>query len=215
MNAVRLDRSRNVDQVFIDHRNKGDAVARCKLAEELLKGLNVIRAIIRRQRDSGQQNADVRGFESRKKLVEVAARLIERQSAQAVVAAELDDDHLRIQLENRRQAGESILGSGAACAPVENLVVVARGVQVALEEIGVRLAFGKPVTGRDAVSVADEEMRVLRRPRHRGRQKQANSNQQEASNVHKVSVVEREPDLGQRVCSIGLASGPEGHLILR
>ncbi len=125
MNAVGLDGAWGADEVFVDHGHEGDVVAGGQGAEDLLERLDVVWAVVGRKRDAGEENADVRGFEHGEDLIEITARLVEREAAQTVVAAELDDDHVRMQSENRGEIGDSIFGGGAADAAVEHFVVVA------------------------------------------------------------------------------------------
>ena len=73
-------------------------------------------------------------------LVEVAAGLVEGQAAEAVVAAELDDDDLRMQAQDGRKAGDGVFGGGAAGALIDDLVVVALGVELALQGVREGLA---------------------------------------------------------------------------
>ena len=131
MDAVLLDGAGDVDQVFVDHRHKGDVVVGSESAEDLVEGLHVVGAVVGGQGDAGEQDLDVRGFESGKHLVEVAAGLIERQAAKAVVAAELDDDGFGVKAQKRWKAGDGVLGSGSAGALIDDLVVVALDVELA------------------------------------------------------------------------------------
>ena len=119
--------------------------------------LDVIGAVVGREGDAGEQNLDVGGFEGGEDLVEVAAGLLEGQAAQAVVAAELDDDDFRVQAQDGGQAGDSVLGGGATGALVVHLVVIAAGVEFLLEEVGIGLAGLEAVAGGDAVAKADQE----------------------------------------------------------
>jgi len=78
-------------------------------------------------------------------------------AAQTVIAAELDDDDLRMETENGRQAGDGVFGSGAAGALVFNLVAVAALIQLFLEKVGVRLVTLQAVSGGDAVAKTDQD----------------------------------------------------------
>lgn len=63
MNPVGLNGTGHVDEVFVDHGNKRGMVFRGKCFENLVELLNVIRAVVWRQRDAGQQDFDMRRFE--------------------------------------------------------------------------------------------------------------------------------------------------------
>ena len=107
------------------HGHKGYVVLRGQVAEDLLEVLDVLLAVVGRQRDSGEQDFDMGVFKGGQHLVEVAARLGDGQAAQAVVAAELDDDDCGVQAQDGVQTGDSILGGRAARSLVEDFVVVA------------------------------------------------------------------------------------------
>jgi len=140
MNAIGLNRAGNADQVLVNHGNQGYVVLLGEVAEDLLELLDVVMAVVGRKGNASQQNFDMGVFQSRQHRIEVAASLAERLTAEAVVAAEFNDDDLRMQEQNGAQAGDGILGGGAAHALVADFVVVAAGVQVSLESIGEGLA---------------------------------------------------------------------------
>jgi hypothetical protein len=128
--------------------------------------------------------------------VEVTAGLGRRQTAQSVIAAEFDDDHRRVRQQDLAQTGGGVLGGGPARAPVADSVVVALGVKVSLQRVGKRLAGLEPVTGGDAVAVADEQGPVGGEQGQR-RDQQPKRNEDRAANVHRNSVAKsRELEAG-------------------
>lgn len=157
VNAVVLNGAGNVDEVFVDHGNQGDVVLGGQVAEDLFELVDVIGAVVGRQSDACQQDLDVSGFQGGEHLAEIAARLFKRQAAQAIVAAELDDDDFGMQAQDDGQAGDSIFGGGAAGALVFNFIAVAALIEFFLQVGGVRLAALQAVTGSDAVSKADQD----------------------------------------------------------
>lgn len=187
MDAVRLDGARNVNKVFVDHGNEGDAGTGGRLPKDLIEGVNVIGAVVRRKRNAAQQHTDVRMQQSGEHDVEILPGGRERQSAQTIVAAELDDDHGGMQAQNSRQALHGILGGGAAGAKVHNLIAVAELVEITAQCIRVRLSGGQPVAGGDTVSKADEGGFALRM-RRSGQQDSEEGNNKCAANVHRNSV---------------------------
>ena len=157
MDAVGLDGIGDVDEVFVKHGHEGGVVFGREDAEDLLEGVDIVRAIVGREGDAGEQNFDVRVFERGEHLVEVAASLIGRQAAEAVVATEFDDHDFRVQEQDGAKTRDGVLGGGAACALVVHRVVVAAGVEFLLQEVGIGLAGRKAVPGGDAVAVADQD----------------------------------------------------------
>jgi len=91
-----------------------------------------------------------------------------RQAAEAVVSAEFDDHNFRMQSQDGGQAGDSVLGGGAAGAFVDDFVAVAMGVEALLQEVRVRLARLEAVAGSDAVPKANQDGRSS--PKERGGQ---------------------------------------------
>ena len=84
--------------------------------------------------------------------------MIEGQAAETVVAAELDNDDFRMKAKDRGKAGDRVLGSGSTNALIQDLVVVALGVELALKGVGEGLARGEAVAGGDAVAEADKDV---------------------------------------------------------
>ena len=187
VDAVGLDGAGNMHQVFVDHGDKGGVVFRCEIAEDLLEGLDVVIAVVGREGDAGEQDFDVRVFERGENLVKVAPGLVEGQTAQAVVAAELDDDDLGVEEQDGTEAGDSILGGGAAGALIVHLVVVAASVQIPLQRVGKGLAGLKAVASGDAVTEADQQGPVGGMERASEKQ-QTEGNDKPAANVHRNSV---------------------------
>lgn len=128
-----------------------------EVAEELVELVDVFGAVVGGQGDAGEQDFDVGGFKGGEDLVEVAAGLIEREAAEAVVAAELDEDQFGVKGEDGVEAGDGVFGGCAAGALVDHFVVEAAGVEVALEGVGVGLAGVEAVAGGDAVTEADQQ----------------------------------------------------------
>src|ERR1017187_1082934 len=99
MYAVGLDGAGDVHHIFVDHGHKVGVVLCGQFAKELLERLNVFAAVVRRQGNAGEQNFDVGAFERGQNRVKVAPSLRQGKAAQAVVAAEFDDDRVGVQRE--------------------------------------------------------------------------------------------------------------------
>ena len=150
----------------------------------LSKALNVIGTVVGRQRDAGEQDLDVSGVERGEDGIEIAARLIGRKTAQAVVAAEFHDDDCGMRpCTIARMLATASFGGGAAGALIFDLVVVAALVEVALQCVGIGLAGLQSVPGRDAVAKADEDGPAG------GEQRESRQNQQqnETSSLRQTS----------------------------
>ena len=88
--------------------------------------------------------------------VEIAASLVGGKAAQAVVAAEFDDDHRWMEREDIWEAGDGIFRGSSAGSLVVDLPDVTGLIELTLQGIAVGLAGLQSVTGGDAVSKADE-----------------------------------------------------------
>ena len=75
---------------------------------------------------------------------EVGLGLLEGEAAEAVVAAEFYDDDFGVAGEDVVDAIEAVLGGVAGDAGVDDVIVEALGVEVALEVVGVGLAGSVP-----------------------------------------------------------------------
>ncbi len=71
--------------------------------------MDIVLAVVGRKSDAGEQDLDVRVFESGQHLVEVAAGLVGGQAAKAVVAAEFDDDDFGVQQQDGVEVGDCVL----------------------------------------------------------------------------------------------------------
>jgi hypothetical protein len=78
------------------------------------------------------------------------------EAAEAVVAAEFDDDDGGMEAQDILQAVDAVLAGVAADAGVHNLIVVAAAVEVGLQVVGIGVAGRNPVACGDAVTEAND-----------------------------------------------------------
>jgi len=165
VDAIWLDGSGDVDEVLINHGDEGCVVLGGEVSKDLVERLDVVAAVVRRERDAGEQDADMGVFESRKDGVEVAACLGGGHTAKAVVAAEFDDDDGGMKLQDWTKAGGCVLGGGAAGSKIRYFVMEATLVEVSLQSVGIGLSGVEAVTCSDAVTVTDDDGRVCGKER--------------------------------------------------
>ena len=139
-----------------DEGEHGDFVLVGEQDVGLVELADVVAAVAGRDGDAGEGEGETGGFELADDAVEVAAGVGDGEAAEAVVAAELDDDEGGVEIEDAADAGEAVLGGVAADAFVDDAVVVTGLVQVALEEVGVAFAGLGAVAGGEGVAEADE-----------------------------------------------------------
>ena len=118
---------------------------------------DVVGAVVGGESDAGEDDGGAAGLELVDDAVEVGLGLFEGEAAEAVVAAELYDDELGMAGDDAGDAVEAVLGGVAADAGVEDVVVVAAGVEELLEDVGIGLAGLGAVAGGERVAEADEE----------------------------------------------------------
>lgn len=157
MNAVLLDCAGDGHEVFVNHGNKRRVVFFREVRIDLRELMNIVRSVVWRQSNAGEQHFDVRRFQTSEYRIEIVTCLHERKSAKPVVAAEFDNHDQRMKPEDRRQAGYGVFSRRAAGAFILDRVVVAQFTEIALQRIRVRLAPVKAITRRDAVAEADQQ----------------------------------------------------------
>src|ERR1035437_8577262 len=140
MNVVPLHHSSNAINVLQQEGQHGHMVLLCKQRVRVVELANIVGTIIRRQRDTGARNFNARLLKRPEDLVEIRASVLDRQTAQPVVAAKLDNDDRRMKRKNLRQPLHPILSSVSANALVIDAVVEGQRVQIGLQVVGVALA---------------------------------------------------------------------------
>ena len=156
VDAVGLDGSGDGVDVCVEHGQERNVVTGGDLMVHEVELVDVGGAVVGRKRDAGEQDFGMRGEQAGDYGFEIAFGDAEWQSAQAVVAAEFDDDHGGMHGEDAGQSVDGVFGGIAADACVDDAVVVAAGVEVALKRGGVSLVRQEAVAGGDAVSEANE-----------------------------------------------------------
>jgi len=157
VDAVGLDCAGEGVDAVVDHGHEGCVVGGGFVFEDRGEGFDVVGAVVGGEGDADQEDADVGGLERGEELIEVAAGEVGGEAAEAVVAAELEDDHIGVEGEDLVDAGEGVFGGVAGDALVDDLVMVAvRGEEV-FEVGGVALAFVQAVAGGDAVTKTNQQ----------------------------------------------------------
>ena len=106
----------------------------------LVELLNVVRAVVGREGDAGENDLCAGVLERADNLVQIGAGVFNAQPAQAVVAAEFDDSDGGVESEDFGEALDANLGGVAADAAVADAVVVVALIEVGLKVVGVTLA---------------------------------------------------------------------------
>ena len=115
--------------VFEEEGQEANVIFFCERGVHGVEFFDVVGAVVGGEGDAGENDFGAAGLELRDDGGEVGLGLFEGQAAEAVVAAEFYDDELRLAGEDAGDAVEAILGGVAADAGVEDVVVVAAGVE--------------------------------------------------------------------------------------
>jgi hypothetical protein len=122
---------------------------------------DVVLAVVGREGDAGEGYLCAGMLEVLDHLGDVGFCLFEGEAAEAVVAAELDDDDaVGVTVDARDdvvEALDAVLGGVAADAGVDDVVVEALGVEEELELVGIGLAGVGAVAGGEGVAEAEDE----------------------------------------------------------
>ena len=157
MNSVRLDCAGDVDQIPVDHGHDGCAVFGGEIAEDLVELMDIVRPVVGRQSNAGEQHFDVRIVERCKHGVEVVSSLIEGKASESIITAEFNDDDCWMQSDDGAETDHGIFTGGAARSLIGNVIVVAELVEVALKRVWVGLAGCQAVSRGDAIAITNEQ----------------------------------------------------------
>jgi len=159
--AVGLHHAVDAEDALEEEGEEGDAVFVGEQGVGGLELLDVVGAVVGGEGDAGEGDPGAGGFEAGEDGVEVAAGVFDAEAAEAVVAAELDDDDGGVEGEDAIDAVETVLGGVAADALIDDVVVEAEGVEVFLEEVGIAFAGVGAEAGGEGVAEADEDGAVV------------------------------------------------------
>jgi len=113
MNSVGLNRAWNRNEILVDHGDKCRVMLLGKVGVNPGKLVNVVSTVVRWEGNSSEQHTDVRRLKAAQHGIEIAARLIERQPAQAIVASKFDNDYDRMEPQDQ---GKTRHGIFCCCA---------------------------------------------------------------------------------------------------
>ena len=160
--TVGLHHSGDAVDVLEQEGKQGNAVLPGEDGVGLVELADVVGAVVGREGDAGEGDLDAGALERGDDEVEVGASVCDGQAAQAVVAAELDEDDGGVQGENAGETLEGVLGGVAADALVVDAVVDVALVEGGLEVVGVALARAGASSGGERVAETDEEGAMVR-----------------------------------------------------
>ncbi len=148
----------DVVDVFEEEGQEADVVLLRECGVHGVEFFDVVGTVAGGEGNAGEDYFGAAGLELIEDARKIGLGLVDGQAAEAVVATELDDDDLGMTGEDEVDAVEAVLGGVAADAGVDDVVVVALGVEQALELVGVGLADVGAEAGGEGVAEADDEV---------------------------------------------------------
>src|ERR1700744_4952327 len=129
MNAVCLDGAGLLIDAFVEHGQQWDMMIPCCITKDSVEALDVISAVIGRERDAGEQDADVRREQRVDDGAQILACDLHGKAAQAVVAAELNEDDVGMHGDDTVDARYGVFGGVATHALIGYAIVEAARMQ--------------------------------------------------------------------------------------
>ena len=114
MDAIGLEIFRLVAETLQDERRERHAIALRHVRKRILERLRVIGPVVRRHAHADDQHACAGFLGALDHRAEVRLQLRDRQAAQAVVAAKLENHHRRMMLRQQLADARAPAGSGVA-----------------------------------------------------------------------------------------------------
>ena len=114
MDAIGLEILRLLGEAFQDERRERHAIALRHVGERIFERFCVVRSVIRRQSHADHQHVRAGFLCALDDHAKVGLHLCDRQPAQAVVAAELEDDDRRLMLLEQLVDARAAAGAGLA-----------------------------------------------------------------------------------------------------
>ena len=137
MNAVGLDVTFDAVDILEDEREQRNSELLRECGVHRVELRDVVAAVLRRKRDAGESHSCSRALQALDHCGHIALCDEDGKTAQAVVAAELEDDDLRFARKDLVDAFEAVFCGVTADALVHNVVVVSGGIEQALQVRGI------------------------------------------------------------------------------
>ncbi len=163
MDAVGLNGIRHLIYVPVDVGDHRDMIASGDKGERRIELPDVIRAVIRRQRDAEQNYLTASLEQCGDDGVQIAACVGDGDAAQTVVATEFHEHKHGMQTQDILQTVHAVPGCVATDAGIDDAVVVTMRLQIRLQIVRIGFARSDAIPGRDAVAEAvDHGKRMAR-----------------------------------------------------
>lgn len=163
VDAVGLHTSCGAVNILEQKREQRHVILLRQRCVNLVELADVIRAIVRRERDAAEHDLSPRVLQRGDDLIEIPPCTVDGKPAETVVAAEGYDDERRLEGEHILQALNAVFGRIAANAGIHHVVMKALVVEVAFQKIGIAVAGVGAVACSQAVAEGDDHRAVVTR----------------------------------------------------
>lgn len=164
MDAVGLHTSCGAVNIFEQKREQRHVILLRQQCVGLVELADVIRAIVRRERDAAEHDLSPRALQRGDDLIEIPSRTVDGKPAETIVAAEGYYDNRRLEGEHILQALNAVFGCIAANAGIHHVVMKAPVIEIAFEKIRIAVAgVGAVACGQTIAEGHDHRAVVTRR----------------------------------------------------
>ena len=161
VDAVGLHAARSAVDILKQKGEQGYVILLSQQCVDFVELADVIRAVVRRQRDAAEHDLCSRVPQGGDNLIEILACAVNGQAAKTIVAAEGDDDEGRLQGEHVIQPFDAVLRRVAADAGIRHAIVKAFGVEILLKKIGITVAGIGAVARSQAVAKGNDDRAIV------------------------------------------------------
>lgn len=161
VDSVRLHAARRAINVLKQKGKQGHMIFPGQQRVGLVELVDVIRTVIRRQRDAAEHDLGSCALKRRDDLIEVLARAVDRQSAQTIIPAEGNDDDRRFQREHFIHPVQTVFRGVATDAGVHHMVVKAFRFEIAFQKVWVAVAGICTVACSQAIAKGDNDRPIV------------------------------------------------------
>jgi hypothetical protein len=161
VDAVGLHAASSSVDILKQKGEQGHVILLSQRCVDFIELADVVRAVVRRQRDAAEHDLCSRVPQGGDNLIEILACAVDGQAAETIVAAEGDDDEGRLQGEHIVQPFDAVLRRVAADAGIHHAVVKAFGVEILLEKVGITVAGIGAVACSQAVAKGNDDRAIV------------------------------------------------------
>ena len=161
VDAVGLHAASSAVDILKQKGEQGHVILLSQQCVDFVELADVIRAVVRRQRDAAEHDLCSRVPQGGDNLIEILACAVDGQAAKTIVASEGDDDEGRLQGEHVIQPFDAVLRRVAADAGIRHAIVKAFGVEILLKKIGITVAGIGAVARSQAVAEGNDDRAIV------------------------------------------------------